>query len=178
MPTRDARVPTFTFHELTIWRTDLPHVEHAAMPPSNTRPNPLVADDNLFVSVYRPGAVCALDRNSGKLLWRRELSGLGGASTYLYNDILFAKSLHTLCALHPENGEVLWAICPYDTNHEPIYSSPTGYQDRIYIGDRKGFLHCLDAATGQTYWKFRTSPGWDCDVNSTAVISNLSMANC
>ena len=43
-------------------------VELAALPSSNMRPNPLVADDKLFVSVSRPGAVCALDRNSGKLL--------------------------------------------------------------------------------------------------------------
>jgi hypothetical protein len=68
MPTSDAAVPTFTFRELTIWRTKLPHVELAALPSSNMRPNPLVADDKLFVSVSRPGAVCALDRNSGKLL--------------------------------------------------------------------------------------------------------------
>ena len=96
MPTSDAAVPTFAFREPTIWRTKLPHVEQAAMPPSNTRPNPLVVDDRLFASVFSPGAVCALDRNSGKLLWSRELSGLGGASVYSYHGRLFAKSSHTL----------------------------------------------------------------------------------
>jgi glucose dehydrogenase len=83
MPTRDAAIPTFTFRQLPIWRTKLPHVKHAAMLHGTTRPNPLAADDKLFVSVASPGAVCALDRNSGKLLWRRELSDLGGASAYL-----------------------------------------------------------------------------------------------
>jgi hypothetical protein len=85
MPTSDAAVPSYTFRERTIWRTKLPHVKHAAMSHGNTRPNPLVADDKLFVSVSSPGAVCALDRNSGKLLLRRELSDLGGATPYLYN---------------------------------------------------------------------------------------------
>ena len=42
MPTIEAKVPTSTFGELTIWRTKLPHVEHAVLPPSNTRPNPVV----------------------------------------------------------------------------------------------------------------------------------------
>jgi len=175
MPTCEAAVPTFTFRELTIWRTKLPHVEHAAMPPSNMRPNPLVADDKLFVSVSSPGAVCTLDRNSGKLLWRRELSDLGRASAYLYNRRLFVNSWHTLYALLPENGKVLWAFCPYGTKHETMYSSPTGYQGRTYIGDRKGLLRCLDAATGQTLWNFRTSRAQDCAVNSTPLIASGSV---
>jgi hypothetical protein len=33
MSTSDAAVPTFTFRELTIWRTKLLYVEHAAVLP-------------------------------------------------------------------------------------------------------------------------------------------------
>jgi hypothetical protein len=36
MPTSDVAVSTFTFRELTIWSTKLPHVEHAAMPHPDT----------------------------------------------------------------------------------------------------------------------------------------------
>jgi hypothetical protein len=36
MPTSYAAVPTFTFRELTIWHTKVPHVEHAAVPPSKS----------------------------------------------------------------------------------------------------------------------------------------------
>ena len=103
------------------------------------------------------------------------MSDLGGATAYLYNGRLFVKSFHTLYALHPENGKVLWAFCPYGTRHETMYSSPTGHQGRIYIGDRKGFLHCLDAAAGQTFWKFRTSRARDCEVNSTPLIASGSV---
>jgi hypothetical protein len=58
---------TFTFEELTVWRKQLADVKFAVLPPANTRPNPLIADDKLFVSVFSPGAVCALERDTGRL---------------------------------------------------------------------------------------------------------------
>jgi hypothetical protein len=51
MPTENPQPLTFTFRELTVWRTELPDVKFAVLPPSNTGPNPLIADDKLFVSV-------------------------------------------------------------------------------------------------------------------------------
>ena len=41
---------TLSFEELTVWRTESPDVKFAVLPPGNTRPNPLIADDKLFVS--------------------------------------------------------------------------------------------------------------------------------
>jgi len=56
------------FEELTVWRTELPDVKFAVLPPGNPRPNPLLADDKLFVSVFSPGAVCALERDTRRLI--------------------------------------------------------------------------------------------------------------
>jgi hypothetical protein len=67
MPTKKAQRPrTFTFEELTVWRTELPDVKFAVLPPGNTHPNPLIPDDKLFVSVFSPSAVCALERDTGR----------------------------------------------------------------------------------------------------------------
>jgi hypothetical protein len=85
---------TFTFEELTVWRTELPDAKFAVLPPGNTRPNPLIAGDKLFVSVFSLGAVCALERDTGRIIWRRELPKL--------------KCPHTLYALRTESGETLW----------------------------------------------------------------------
>jgi hypothetical protein len=54
LPNSHAGFRTFSFEELTVWRTELPDVKFAVLPPSNTRPNPLIADDKLFVSVLSP----------------------------------------------------------------------------------------------------------------------------
>jgi hypothetical protein len=39
---------TLSFEELTVWRTELPDVKFAVLPPGNTRPNPLIADGTLL----------------------------------------------------------------------------------------------------------------------------------
>ena len=106
------------------------------------------------------------------MIWRRELQKFSGASVYLHSGRLFANSPHTLYALRPDSGETLWSFCPYGTKGEWIYSSPTIYQDNLYIGDRKGFLHCLDSGTGETVWSKCTNREGNHNVNSTPAVVN------
>jgi hypothetical protein len=49
--------------------------------------------------VFAPGAICALERGDGKLIWRRELHKYSGASVYLYERKLFAKTSNTFSLL-------------------------------------------------------------------------------
>jgi|SRR5215472_615284 len=159
-----------SFRELTVWKTDLPDVKFGVLPPSNNRPNPLATHEMLYASVFAPGAICALDRDNGKLLWRKKLSKYGNASAYFHDERLFAGSPNTLFALRPDSGETIWSFCPYGNEGESIYSSPTVHEDRLYIGDRRGWLHCLDAASGKAIWKSRTNRTRNGDVNSTPVV--------
>ena len=168
--TRKKRQRTFDFRDLTVWGTKLPDVEFGVLPPSNNRSNPLTTRDSLFVSVFAPGAVCALERDRGKLLWRRELPKYAGASVQLHEGRLFAKTSTTLFALRPDSGESLWSFCPHGTDGESIYSSPSADENCVYIGDRKGFLHCLEAESGKTIWRRRTNRAVNNDVNSTPVL--------
>ena len=160
----------YDFEELAIWRTKLPNAKHAVLPPQNNRPNPLVSGSVIYASVLSEGAVCALDRKSGALLWRKEIPRLGGAAVYLAKGKLFAKTPHTLYALEPKTGNTVWSFCPYGESGETIYSEPTVDHGRLFIGDRSGFLHCLDSRTGQTLWKVRTNTAKNCDLNSTPVV--------
>lgn len=158
------------FDELRIWRTRLPKAKHAVLPPSNNRPNPLVTGDVVYVSVFSPGAICALDRKTGKLIWRREIPRFGGAAVHLSQGTLFAKTANTLYALEAKTGQIIWSFCPYGDSGESLYSSPTIHRDNVFIGDRCGYLHCLDFRTGGTRWKKRTNKSKNCDLNSTPVI--------
>jgi outer membrane protein assembly factor BamB len=161
---------SYDFDRLAIWRTKLPNANHAVLPPQNNRPNPLVTESVLYASVFSEGAICALERRSGRLLWRKEVPKLGGSAVYLAQGKLFAKTAHTLSALEPKTGKTIWSFCPYGESGESIYSDPTVDRGRLFIGDRSGFLHCLDSRTGQVRWKERTNTAKNCDVNSTPIV--------
>jgi outer membrane protein assembly factor BamB len=168
---RKGKNLSYDFDELAIWRTKLPEVKCAILPPSNNRPNPLVFGGLVFVSVFAPGAICALDRNTGILAWRREFHKYAGAAVHVANGTLFAQTPTSLHALKPATGQTLWSFCPYGESGETMYSAPTSHENSVFIGDRCGYLYCLDFQTGETLWKQRTSEGKNCDLNSTPLVT-------
>src|SRR5512133_802799 len=115
------------------------------------------------------GAIFCLSRRSGKIHWSRELPPLGSDAAHSVAGILFAKTPHTLFALDPRTGRELWRFCPYGTEHESICSSPTVWNRRLFIGDRRGFLHCLSVRTGERIWSALTNSN-NADVNSTPIV--------
>ena len=161
----------YSFEKLAVWRTKLPKIKHAILPPHTNRPNPLIHKGRLFVSVFSSGAVCALDAKNGQMLWRRELPSLGSDSVHLAEGHLFAKTATTLYALEPRTGTTVWSFCPYGDSGEMIYSHPTLHANNLFIGDRCGYLHCLDSQTGKTKWKVLTNAEKNSDVNSTPVVT-------
>lgn len=162
---------SYRIEELTIWQTKLPNVRFALLPPSDTRPNPIADEDKVYVSVFSPGALYALQRHSGRVLWRREIKGLASAATHLAAQRVFAKSSNTLLCLHPNTGETLWSFSPHGVEGETMYSAPTIHGTKLFIGDRRGLLHCLDVKTGQPVWQVLTNLAAK-DVNTTPLVAN------
>jgi hypothetical protein len=158
------------FDDLAIWRTSLPDVEHGLLPAHSDRPNPKLNDGMLFVSVFSPGCVYALDATTGEVCWRRELNYLGGSSVELSKGRLFAKTARTLYALDPASGSILWEFCPYGLEGETLYTEPVVDGNRLFVGDRRGWLHCLNIETGETIWKQEVSDGPNRNVNATAAV--------
>jgi len=151
------------------WRTKLPEVKHAILPPSTTRPNPLVVGDLVIASIFAPGAVCAVNRGTGKLIWRRLLDNLAGSAVSFANGIVFAKTAHSIYALDYRTGGIRWEFTPRKQPGEWIYSQPVVYRGRLFFGDRTGMFHCLEAMTGRPLWRRRTSRNSNADVNATAL---------
>ena len=102
---------------------------------------------------------------------RRELPSLGSDSVHLAQGKLFAKTASTLYALEPRTGTTIWSFCPYSDSGEMIYSHPTLHGKNLFIGDRCGYLHCLDSRTGKPKWKVLTNTEKNSDVNSTPVVT-------
>jgi outer membrane protein assembly factor BamB len=53
---------------------------------------------------------------------------------------------------------------------ESIYSQPVVDGERLFIGDRRGYLHCLDTSSGEAIWRTQTAPDHSANVNATALI--------
>src|SRR5437667_10843739 len=63
---------------LQIWKHELPDTRSAVLPPNAQNPNPLVIADSVVASVFSPGAICSVDKESGRLQWVHRLDGYGG----------------------------------------------------------------------------------------------------
>jgi outer membrane protein assembly factor BamB len=111
---------SYSFEDLAIWRTGLPNANHAVLPPQNNRPNPLVTETVVHASVFSQGAICALERKSGRLLWRKEIPKFGGSAVYLAQGKLFAKTTHTLFALEPKTGKTIGPFVPTVNQENPF----------------------------------------------------------
>ncbi len=165
--------PVRTWHkvdDLLIWKHRIRNVQHAILAPSTTRPNPLVLDDIVVVSVFSPGMIYAIDRVSGEKCWSRHVGKLGHSSVCSAGELLYGGTSQTIFALDRFTGEIQWRYCPYGTESEYIYSSPVVSDGRLYLGDRAGRLHCLDAASGKLLWRKQTSRAENNDVNATGIV--------
>jgi outer membrane protein assembly factor BamB len=71
----------------------------------------------------------------------------------------------------PHSGDIHWEFSPHGDSGEMLYSQPTVDGERLFMGDRAGWLYCLDVRTGQLIWKRLTNDG-NLDQNATAVVTD------
>lgn len=131
---------------------------------------PAVVGNRVIVGSW-DGRVYALDRRSGRLLWKydagvrtyppnRKLGvfaspAVSGRSVYIASDRLIALDL--------ESGKLLWEriIGDPERTHEYFWAPPLFHESRLYAGvsggsesDTRARMVCLDAASGVLRWTF------------------------
>jgi len=114
--------------------------------------------------------VCAVDRETGTLLWTIKLDSYAGSAVLFKDSSLYATSCRTLYALDPDTGAIRWEFTPETEPGEWIYSQPAVRGEFVFIGDRQGYFHCLDRKTGRLIWRRLTSRACNNQVNATALI--------
>jgi outer membrane protein assembly factor BamB len=113
-----------------------------------------IVGDDVFVVGYQ-GRIAMLARDSGQLWWGREMSsnrGLAVAGDTIY--VTTADS--TVVALRRRDGTPIWS---QDAMLRRSLTAPALSGDTLVVGDFDGYVHWLDAATGQMLARGKTGGG-------------------
>ena len=113
-----------------------------------------IIDDDVFVVGYQ-GRVAMLARDTGQLWWGRDLSsnrGLVADGDTLY----VTTSDSSVVALRRRDGTPVWT---QDAMLRRGLTAPALSGDTLVVGDFEGYLHWLDAATGQLLARGKTGGG-------------------
>jgi len=115
---------------------------------------PAVDGDSIYAADVE-GLVIALDRRSGKVLWKQDLdlpvSGAVGAG---YGLVLLGTLKGEVIALDADSGEEQWrAQVPSE-----ILAAPATNGDVVLVQGQDDRLVAFDAATGTQRWIFESSP--------------------
>jgi outer membrane protein assembly factor BamB len=105
---------------------------------------PVVADgDDLFAVAYQ-GRVARLARDTGQVIWARDLSSYRGLA--LDDDALYVSTADgDVVRLDRKNGTEQWTQKALVRRQ---LTAPVIYRGRVVVGDAGGVLHWLDPATG------------------------------
>lgn len=110
---------------------------------------PAVSGERLIVGSFSPGDVQALDRRTGRRLWRLQAGGAVESSPVVVDGIVYATSKdRRVYAIDERTGRVRWA---YRTGGE-VKDSPTVVGGRVYVGNYAAEVLSLDAKTGAVKW--------------------------
>jgi outer membrane protein assembly factor BamB len=120
---------------------------------------PVMAEGKLFL-LKNNGALHAIDKRTGKAVWKRRLGTLAAASPAYGNGRVFVTLLSrgkgkagAVAALRAEDGKLLWRrILPSRSESSPVFAD-----DRVYFGSENGNVYAIRAGDGAVRWKFRAS---------------------
>ncbi len=159
---------------------------------------PIVANGSVFFSDWL-GNTYSVNLATGSLNWKDHLNnGSISGTPAVLNGIDYVAELSppTVYALNETTGKIVWNNTITASPYLGIWSSPTIYKDRLYIGlsllgddsngTTAGELDALNATTGSILWRFHTALGpggggvWGSvvvDTNSDAIFFGTSNPN-
>ncbi|HEY5053757.1 MAG TPA: PQQ-binding-like beta-propeller repeat protein [Solirubrobacterales bacterium] len=103
---------------------------------------------------YVDGELVAVDADSGKQVWKRDLRSHLESSPMAVGGMLYIGSDKTnVIALHASDGRIRWQF----NSPGAIKASPSYDDGRLYVADYEGAMFCLNAATGKLAWRTNTT---------------------
>jgi outer membrane protein assembly factor BamB len=131
----------FCFNATTgdvLWQRDLNREYEIRMPIWGISATPLITDDKIILQISGSNNACviALDKNTGKEIWRN-LEDIAAYSAPIIIEkngkkVMVVWTEDSLSGLNPENGEVYWRF-PWKTGSGMSIATPVLYNDNIFV---------------------------------------------
>lgn len=97
------------------------------------------------------GNVALQNKNTGKLIWKRQLAkSITAGPTISGDTMLFATGKPSIMAVKVTDGEKLWEV---NTASE-VFASPTVAQNMVYINSTDGAITAFNLVTGKQVWRY------------------------
>lgn len=116
---------------------------------------PVVAGEDLFILDLK-GIVYRVDKNTGKVIWKKDFGQLSAAAPAYKDGIVYALNLDPdqLVAIRAKDGKVLWRKTIGSPGSE---SSPLFVGEKIIFGCQCGSVYALNRKTGKELWRTETA---------------------
>jgi outer membrane protein assembly factor BamB len=121
-----------------IWQKDLNREYEIRMPTWGISATPLITGDKVILQISGSNNACviALDKNTGKEIWRN-LEDIAAYSAPILIEkngkkVVVVWTEDSLAGLNPETGEVFWRF-PWKTGSGMSIATPVLYNDHIFV---------------------------------------------
>ena len=116
---------------------------------------PIIAGERLYILDLK-GIVYAVDKNRGKIIWKKDFGELSAAAPAYADGIIYALNLdpNQLVAIRARDGKELWRKTIGSPGSE---SSPVVVGGRLILGCQCGSVYALNPKTGKTLWETETA---------------------
>src|SRR5262245_54981645 len=99
----------FTFNQLLTWRKTILNVHSAVGVVLSSRLNSIVVGSVVVASIYDPGQVIGLSRETGDILWCHNFDIPSDGGIAVRGSIVLVRTIEQLHALDSSKGTVLWS---------------------------------------------------------------------
>jgi outer membrane protein assembly factor BamB len=121
---------------------------------------PVLFGERLF-QLSDDGALYALNKHNGHVLWRRQLGVLSASSPAVIGKTVYATVLQRahrirrgmVAAVDYVTGKVKWSRnLPSESESSPLID-----RDKLYFGSQNGTVYALNAKNGSVLWTYRAA---------------------
>lgn len=115
--------------------------------------SPLIVGDRIFVQIGKEGdcIAAAIDKNTGKLIWKSQAKGLSSYATLTQIDVSGTKQIIVFAGEHvyamdPATGKTIWSE-PWKTDYDINAATPIYHEGKLLVTSTRNFGSMLITVT-------------------------------